>query len=91
MSKCRAEQIRHVSMRQLGSRFLIVDPFTNLLPEVTASGMPLVVKSVSQGDELNQLVIIEWLIHYPLITASSKQRGDMERCCHTANPHCKVI
>jgi len=37
-----------------GSRFLIVDPFTSLLPEVTAeSGMPLVVKSVSQGDELN--------------------------------------
>jgi hypothetical protein len=37
-----------------GSRFLIVDPFTSLLPEVTTeSGMPLVVKSVSQGDELN--------------------------------------
>ena len=37
-----------------GSRFLVVDPFTSLLPEVTAeSGMPLVVKSVSQGDELN--------------------------------------
>ena len=37
-----------------GSRFLIVDPFTDLLPEVTTeSGMPLVVKSVSQGDELN--------------------------------------
>ena len=37
-----------------GSRFLIVDPFTSLLPEVTTeSGRPLVVKSVSQGDELN--------------------------------------
>ena len=37
-----------------GSRFLIVDPFTSLLPEVTTeSGMPLVVKSVSQCDELN--------------------------------------
>lgn len=37
-----------------GSRFLVVDPFTSLLPEVTTeSGMPLVVKSVSQGDELN--------------------------------------
>lgn len=37
-----------------GSRFLIVDPFTSLLPEVTTeSGMPLVAKSVSQGDELN--------------------------------------
>lgn len=37
-----------------GSRFLVVDPFTSLLPEVTAeSDMPLVVKSVSQGDELN--------------------------------------
>lgn len=37
-----------------GSRFLIVDPFTSLLPEVTTeSGMPLVVKSASQGDELN--------------------------------------
>lgn len=37
-----------------GSRFLIVDPFTSLLPEVTTeSGMPLAVKSVSQGDELN--------------------------------------
>ena len=37
-----------------GSRFLIVDPFTSLLPEVTTeSGKPLVVKSVSQGDELN--------------------------------------
>ena len=37
-----------------GSRFLIVDPFTSLLPEVTTeSGMPLMVKSVSQGDELN--------------------------------------
>ena len=37
-----------------GSRFLIVDPFTSLSPEVTTeSGMPLVVKSVSQGDELN--------------------------------------
>lgn len=37
-----------------GSRFLIVDPFTSLLPEVTTeSGMSLVVKSVSQGDELN--------------------------------------
>lgn len=37
-----------------GSRFLIVDPFTSLLPEVTTeSGRPLAVKSVSQGDELN--------------------------------------
>lgn len=37
-----------------GSRFLIIDPFTSLLPEVTIeSGMPLVVKSVSQCDELN--------------------------------------
>lgn len=37
-----------------GSRFLVVDPFISLLPEVTTeSGMPLVVKSVSQGDELN--------------------------------------
>lgn len=37
-----------------GSRFLVVDPFTSLLPEVTTeSGRPLVVKSVSQGDELN--------------------------------------
>lgn len=37
-----------------GSRFLIVDPFTSLLPEVTTeSSIPLVVKSVSQGDELN--------------------------------------
>lgn len=37
-----------------GSRFLVVDPFTSLLPGVTTeSGMPLVVKSVSQGDELN--------------------------------------
>ena len=36
------------------SRFLVVDPFTSLLPEVTAeSGKPLVVKLVSQGDELN--------------------------------------
>ncbi len=38
----------------LRSRFLIVDPLTSLLPEVTTeSGMPLVVKSVGQGDELN--------------------------------------
>lgn len=37
-----------------GSRFLIVDPFTSLLPEVTTeSGKPLVVKCVSQFDELN--------------------------------------
>ena len=37
-----------------GSRFLVVDPFTSLLPEVTAeSGKPLVVKCVSQFDELN--------------------------------------
>lgn len=37
-----------------GSRFLVVDPFISLLPEVTTeSGMPLMVKSVSQGDELN--------------------------------------
>lgn len=37
-----------------GSRFLVVDPFTSLLPEVTTeSSIPLVVKSVSQGDELN--------------------------------------
>lgn len=37
-----------------GSRFLIVDPFTSLLPEVTTeSGKPVVVKAVSQGDELN--------------------------------------
>lgn len=37
-----------------GSRFLVVDPFTILLPEVTAeSGKPLVVKCVSQFDELN--------------------------------------
>lgn len=37
-----------------GSRFLIVDPFTSLLPEVTTeSGKPLVVKCVSQSDELN--------------------------------------
>jgi hypothetical protein len=37
-----------------GSRFLIVDPFTSLLPEVTAeSGKPLVVECVSQFDELN--------------------------------------
>lgn len=36
------------------SRFLVVDPFTSLLPEVTAeSGKPLVVKCVSQFDELN--------------------------------------
>lgn len=36
------------------SRFLIVDPFTSLLPEVTTeSGKPLVVKCVSQFDELN--------------------------------------
>ncbi len=45
--------------------------------------MPLVVKSVSQGDELvaSSSISSRWLIHYPLITASSKQRGDMERCC----------
>lgn len=37
-----------------GSRFLTVDPFTSLLPEVTTeSGKPLVVKCVSQSDELN--------------------------------------
>lgn len=37
-----------------GSRFLAVDPFTSLLPEVTTeSGKPLVVKCVSQFDELN--------------------------------------
>lgn len=37
-----------------GSRFLIVDPFTSLLPEITTeSGKPLVVKCVSQSDELN--------------------------------------
>lgn len=37
-----------------GSRSLIVDPFTSLLPEVTTeSGKPLVVKCVSQFDELN--------------------------------------
>lgn len=36
------------------SRFLVVDPFTSLLPEVTTeSGKPLVVKCVSQFDELN--------------------------------------
>ena len=36
------------------SRFLVVDPFTSLLPEVTAeSGKPLAVKCVSQFDELN--------------------------------------
>ena len=36
------------------SRFLVVDPFTSLLPEVAAeSGKPLVVKCVSQFDELN--------------------------------------
>lgn len=37
-----------------GSRFLVVDPFTSLLPEVTTeSGKPLAVKCVSQSDELN--------------------------------------
>lgn len=37
-----------------GSRFLTVDPFTSLLPEITTeSGKPLVVKCVSQSDELN--------------------------------------
>lgn len=36
------------------SRFLVVDPFTSLLPEITTeSGKPLVVKCVSQSDELN--------------------------------------
>ncbi len=45
--------------------------------------MPLVVRIGDQGDELNAswFNIIGWLIHCPLITASSKQRGDMERCC----------
>ncbi len=59
-------QIRRQYETTCGSRFLIVDPFTGLLPEVTAeeSGMPLVVKSVSQGDELNAswFNIIRWLI-----------------------------
>ncbi len=52
MSKMQGEAtIRHVSMRQLQAHVPIVDPFTSLPPEVTESGMPLVVKLGESSDE----------------------------------------
>ena len=79
-----------------GSRFLIVDPFTSLLPEVTTeSGMPLVVKSVSQGDELNSswFNVIETVdplsADYCIVKAAWGVRNTS--AIWLESPHCKAI
>ncbi len=73
----------------------LVDPFTSLLPEVTESGMPLVVKSVSQRrtGRLLSSNIIEMVdpLSAP-ITASSSSVGIWNAdAIQLENPHCRLF